>query len=175
MITVTCSNCSSKIKVPDNAAGKKGKCPKCGTVVRIPVPESEAPTIMPGEGPSPFSFDAGAAAPPPPSGAPFGNLGEGGPPPADEDAAEPIDAAVGPRGPESTGLSMASLICGILGVLCCGCFPFGIAAIVLGFLGKDKGGRGLAIAGIVLGAIAIVENCGVGITSYFVDFSRMLR
>ena len=33
---IQCTNCASKIRVPDSAAGKKGKCPKCGTVLVIP-------------------------------------------------------------------------------------------------------------------------------------------
>src|SRR5690242_6047025 len=39
---ITCSNCQSKIRVPDSAAGKKGKCPKCGTVIAIPLEEPPA-------------------------------------------------------------------------------------------------------------------------------------
>jgi len=34
---IACTNCQAKIKVPDSAAGKKGKCPKCGTMLIIPV------------------------------------------------------------------------------------------------------------------------------------------
>lgn len=33
---IVCTNCQAKIKVPDSAAGKRGKCPKCGTVLTIP-------------------------------------------------------------------------------------------------------------------------------------------
>jgi len=36
MIKFSCKNCGQRIKVPDEHAGKKGKCPKCKTVVVVP-------------------------------------------------------------------------------------------------------------------------------------------
>jgi len=36
MIKFSCKNCGQRIKVPDEHAGKKGRCPKCKTVVVIP-------------------------------------------------------------------------------------------------------------------------------------------
>jgi len=38
-IEVTCDGCGARFKAPDAAAGKKGKCKKCGAVITIPVPE----------------------------------------------------------------------------------------------------------------------------------------
>jgi predicted Zn finger-like uncharacterized protein len=165
MLTVECSSCHSKIRVPENAIGKKGKCPKCGTVITIAAPE-EPPPAASG---SPFDFDGGGAAPPP-APAPkkksraadtddaFGSLGEGAaPPPADEDVEE-VAAPSRPRAPDSPGLSIASLVCGILGVCCCPILP-SIAAIVLGFMGKNKGGKGMAIAGIILGFVGLFLSC----------------
>jgi LSD1 subclass zinc finger protein len=38
-ISVTCSKCEKKLKVPDAAAGKKIRCPSCKTVVMVPAPE----------------------------------------------------------------------------------------------------------------------------------------
>ena len=35
-ISVTCNNCGSNIKAPDNAAGKKAKCPRCQGELQIP-------------------------------------------------------------------------------------------------------------------------------------------
>jgi hypothetical protein len=72
------------------------------------------------------------------------------------------------RGQDQT-LPTISLILGILGIMlfCCyGGFPLGLAAAVTGYLGlqntnKDPmqyGGRNLAIAGIILGAIAFLIN-----------------
>ena len=36
MIKFTCLNCNQSIRVDDRHAGKKGKCPKCGTAVVVP-------------------------------------------------------------------------------------------------------------------------------------------
>jgi predicted RNA-binding Zn-ribbon protein involved in translation (DUF1610 family) len=35
-IEVTCPSCTGRFSAPDNAAGKKAKCPKCGGVIAIP-------------------------------------------------------------------------------------------------------------------------------------------
>ena len=37
-IDVTCDACGARFKAPDAAAGKKGKCKKCGAVIAVPVP-----------------------------------------------------------------------------------------------------------------------------------------
>lgn len=62
--------------------------------------------------------------------------------------------------PEQKGMSIASLILGILSlVLFCFWYislPCAIVAIILGAIGRKKGGKGMGTAGIVLGAIAIV-------------------
>ncbi|MFA7484708.1 MAG: hypothetical protein WCZ89_01615, partial [Phycisphaerae bacterium] len=36
MIIFVCEKCCQKIKVPDTAAGKRGKCPKCGHLIIVP-------------------------------------------------------------------------------------------------------------------------------------------
>ena len=36
MISFQCPACGKKLKVKDEFAGKKGKCPKCGNVINIP-------------------------------------------------------------------------------------------------------------------------------------------
>jgi len=72
------------------------------------------------------------------------------------------------RGKDQT-LPTISLILGILGIVLSCCylgFPLGLAAAVTGYLGfqntnKDSmqyGGRGLAIAGMILGAIGFLVN-----------------
>jgi hypothetical protein len=35
-IKLTCPECGSRIKAPDERAGKRGKCPECGERVRLP-------------------------------------------------------------------------------------------------------------------------------------------
>ena len=39
-IPVKCPHCQSKIKAPDNVAGKKVKCPKCGGAFKVPASTS---------------------------------------------------------------------------------------------------------------------------------------
>lgn len=60
---------------------------------------------------------------------------------------------------EKKGLSIASMILGIVSVvLCCVWYisvPCSVLAIIFGIIGKKKGGRGMAIAGLVLGIIAL--------------------
>jgi hypothetical protein len=61
------------------------------------------------------------------------------------------------------GLAIASLVCGILGILCLG-FLTGIPAIVLGLMAMSKeksdpsryGGKGLAIGGIATGSLSVL-------------------
>lgn len=61
---------------------------------------------------------------------------------------------------ESKGLSIAALSVGILSLLtsCCGCVGLlvSIVAIVLGIIGRPKGGKGMATAGIICGAIGLI-------------------
>lgn len=61
---------------------------------------------------------------------------------------------------DKKGLAIASLVLGILG-FCGALIPvcgglFGLAGVVLGFLGLKSSGKGMAIAGIVLGVLGIL-------------------
>lgn len=183
---ITCSNCQSKIRVPDSAAGKKGKCPKCATVITIPAAE-EAPleATLPepvAEEPagSPFDFSEGA---PPATGGRKAGVED------DEVVEEPAEEAEeeeGVRRPkrpakENTTLSLISMILGIVSLLC-SCPTFvswcisplpllcAIGAIVTGFLGMKQGGKGFAIAGLCCGGggllltiIMIIANIFLGV------------
>jgi hypothetical protein len=65
---------------------------------------------------------------------------------------------------QNNTLSIISLVLGILSIPCCGFVIFGIAAAVTGFLAKKKadqnpelyGGRGMALAGMIIGIITAV-------------------
>src|SRR5262245_15021504 len=39
MISIACGSCSAKYRLPDTAAGKRGKCKKCGHEFRVPTDE----------------------------------------------------------------------------------------------------------------------------------------
>jgi len=43
VIKFNCTNCGQKINVPEVHAGKKGKCPKCKTIVIVPALNEETP------------------------------------------------------------------------------------------------------------------------------------
>lgn len=56
---------------------------------------------------------------------------------------------------ESKGQSIASMVLGLVGLLIFA-LPCGILAIIFSALGKKKGGKGFATAGLVLGIIDVV-------------------
>ena len=62
--------------------------------------------------------------------------------------------------PEQKGFSIASMILGIVGFLAW-CiplfgFPVCLTGLILGIVGIKKGGKGMAIAGIIMSAITLV-------------------
>lgn len=60
-----------------------------------------------------------------------------------------------PTNEEKKGMSIASMVLGIVGLLLFA-LPCGILAIIFSILGKKKGGNGFATAGLVLGIIDTV-------------------
>lgn len=95
----------------------------------------------------------------------------------DWESKEPMqNAPMGPAGQNKT-LAIISLVTGILSLFCCGWFIPGIAAIVMGFMAKGKatsdpgtyGGRGLALGGIITGAVSLVLGVIV-LALYFLGF-----
>jgi hypothetical protein len=126
-----------------------------------PIVDAYAPSNLgyapPGYAPSNVGYAPGAPPPPVPMGYP--------PPPA----YYPQQPMVG-VGDRSNSLAVASFVCGILGLV-----PFWVgfilcvAAIVMGAFGiqqanrlPDQRGKGLAIAGLVLGIVFIVPaGCGL--------------
>ena len=61
-----------------------------------------------------------------------------------------------PAGNGGDGNAVASLVTGILGVICCG--PCAVAAIILSITAKNKGTAkgGMATAGLILGIIGVI-------------------
>ncbi len=94
------------------------------------------------------------------------------PPPPPAYGAAPVPGAVPPNHPKA----VLSLVLGIIGLLCCG--PVGIAAFIIGRKTEKEiiasngslGGAGLAKAGWILGAIAIVLLI-LGIVFYAILFA----
>jgi hypothetical protein len=110
-------------------------------------PEPGTPSNPPGgwqPNPPPFSPTG-----PPPGYAPYGSPGTFGP-------------------PKTSGKAIASLVCGIVGLLCFGII-LGPVALGLGLSAKREiessngsiTGSGMATAGIVLGVLAIVAFVGL--------------
>jgi hypothetical protein len=65
----------------------------------------------------------------------------------------------------TNGLAIASLVCGIIGLLgfcCCVSWIFPIPAIICGHMGLNRanrgsgGGRGMAIAGLIMGYLSVL-------------------
>ena len=69
----------------------------------------------------------------------------------------------------NNGMAIASLICGIVGILCCCCcglgFILGIVGLILAIVSKGKNGgkmSGLAIAGLICSIVSAVFGiCGL--------------
>lgn len=120
-----------------------------------PPPYGSEPPPPPG-GNSPYG-----APPPGGYGAPPPGGGYGAPPPSSPYGAPP--GYGGGQSPSSSVLAIVSLVTGILGVLCCGCFVLSAAALVTGIMGKKeiaesggvKTGAGMAQAGFILGIVGL--------------------
>jgi hypothetical protein len=76
-IAVVCPSCAAKMRAPDSAAGRKTKCPKCGTTLVVPKPSAEhaqrpdqqpLPLSVTGPKPTPVRIDS----PPKPTSALLG-------------------------------------------------------------------------------------------------------
>jgi hypothetical protein len=78
-------------------------------------------------------------------------------------------------------MAIASLVTGILSIICCGLIglPLGIAGLVLGYLAKQQiaqsggtqQGDPLALAGMITGGIGVVLSIIILITSGVSSFS----
>jgi hypothetical protein len=91
-IKVTCSNCGGVLHAPDDAGGKRGRCPTCGNILPIPGAAAKAsvgglpepPAAKPGDRPKSFGdFALGPQVGPPPgssdAGTPAARSSIGGP------------------------------------------------------------------------------------------------
>jgi hypothetical protein len=180
---IVCHSCESKILVADNAGGQQGRCPKCTVVFTIPstTPADEGITAAPSEGrvsvgPPPRRADDEDHVQP----ASRRSWGDDD----NDDADDDDDDDRGLRrlrrlrhqGAEDVGLSLSSMIVGIVAVFSATCFAVmcglfstpvtgicGVTAVVLGIVGMRRGGRHYAIIGITLGSVAMLlaASCGL--------------
>jgi hypothetical protein len=99
--------------------------------------------------------------PPPPN---YGQMPPGGGYP------QPAGYGMAPVPPRTSGAAIGSLVCGLLG-----CIPFvtSLVAVILGFVGlratsrPGVSGRGLAIAGLILGLLGILGWVGGSVFLYW--------
>lgn len=84
---------------------------------------------------------------------------------------------------ESKGLSIAAMVLGIVSlVMLCVWYvsiPCAILAIIFSIIGRKKGGKGMATAGLVLGIIALAIDVllvvfAVGVASEIMSAARMM-
>src|SRR5207237_7773150 len=74
-IEFRCSQCSQLLRVPDTAAGKNARCPKCQALMLVPAESVTAPPPMGGGA---TSAPQGTGGMPPAASDPFSPLGAGG-------------------------------------------------------------------------------------------------
>ena len=174
-----CGYCSSRLEANESMSGQEGQCPTCSNTIVIPILDRYGRLIDPMSGkiikPDPHPVHAYAAAG---ERAPrilrsddghqhilcprcqalssitANNCKSCGMPFTMEGTT--LEAAG-----TSNGFCVASLVLGIIGIPAFLCFPVPLAAIVLGVIGFNQvnrsgaegGGKGMAIAGIVCGAV----------------------
>ena len=154
-IELPCPGCGQTLRVADEHAGKKARCPSCGTISEVPWPSSEVqpasepPSASHGPLPGPSSST--------PDLNPFADLPEPGANPYASPTAPTLGSGTSGR-PHRGGLILTF---GIIGILCC--MPFGIAAWVMGAsdlaeirAGRmDPAGESTTRVGMILGIVSV--------------------
>ncbi len=75
---------------------------------------------------------------------------------------------------ESKGLSIASLVLGLIGLLVAA-IPCGTLAIIFGLMGKKKGGAGMATAGFILGIADVAFGIIYAIITMFATSAMLMN
>lgn len=105
-IEFRCTQCNRLLRTQDETAGKKAKCPECGTILTIPTlgrpPEAATPPpdrpegVSPGPSPPPdTSADSPFGSIPPPPTGPASPFAPGGPAESENPYASPADYTLG--------------------------------------------------------------------------------
>jgi ribosomal protein S27E len=152
-IEIGCTGCGQTLRVADEHAGKKARCPACGTIVQVPEAGMAAPLEPLAE--SPFSGKPPLA----PDANPFGDRPEPPLNPYARPGTSPFQPPQSYLRPHRGGLILAF---GLLGVLCC--LPFAIVAWVMGAADlkeiragrMDPSGQGMTQAGMIIGIVGTV-------------------
>jgi hypothetical protein len=142
-----CPGCGQHISATEAWSGQQIQCPTCQRLLTVPNAPAVGQSIAATTAPSVAGLKLGGA---PTSQAPSRGTvmpGSGG-----------LQQA-----PKTSGLAIASLVCGIVSLLC-GLF-LGIPAVICGHMalkrikaGRSSGGNGMAIAGLVMGYIMTVVS-----------------
>jgi predicted RNA-binding Zn-ribbon protein involved in translation (DUF1610 family) len=74
-IKIPCVSCGRTLSAPDSAAGKRARCPSCGTVQQLPA-AAEPDVLEPEAVPEPGAYAPPPPPPPPVDDDPFASLGE---------------------------------------------------------------------------------------------------
>jgi hypothetical protein len=124
-----------------------------------PIPESEAPQFAEPEIASPNPFDQPAQT------APMAQAEFNTPATPESNMQNPQNFGAPAAAGQNKTLSIIALILGIAGLtICCGTFLPSLLGVILGFMGRSKatsdpsqyGGAGLALGGIITGAIGLI-------------------
>lgn len=168
-IEMRCTGCGQTLRVADEHAGKKARCPACGTIAEVPLSGSLAAPASAAD--SPFSGGYSPA----PEANPFADRPEQAANPYAPPSASPY-ASTGRAGgfarPHRGGLILTF---GIVGILCC--MPFGIAAWVMAAsdlseirAGRmDPSGESITRVGMILGIVSV----GFAILGLLVNFGLL--
>ncbi|MEA2734391.1 MAG: hypothetical protein QOE14_842 [Humisphaera sp.] len=177
-IQVTCDGCGARFKAPDAAAGKKGKCKKCGATILVPALAAvEAEDDL-------YDVAADAAPPLPTRSSSAPAVSQAVPAPAPpynppRSTATPVSAALASRGVVPKGAGAGAwkksnnppAIMKVLGI------AGGIFLILLGLvfvagpvmaMMSDKTGKTIRFKGVFIGVALIVT----GITTIAKAFSK---
>ena len=165
-IDITCDGCGARFKAPEAAAGKKGKCKKCGATIAVPKP---GPVEVAGP-PEDDMYDV--VEPAPALAKPYGPAGAGdvaaakpyNPPPPTAASAAMMARGVVPRTATAGKWKESNNPPGIMKVLGIGA---GVVLILLGLLFisgpilammSDKTGKTIRFKGVFFGVAMIATG-----------------
>jgi hypothetical protein len=162
-ISLTCPECSGKLRVADHLAGKKIKCPKCSALLPVEAPEQAAITKeKPPAQPEGITENVET----------LEEIDEEEEAPRQRRSSrkirrDPTEEAVSTIIPYKNGRALAAYYLGVFSLIPCLGLLLGPAAFVLGVLGlryvsahPTAKGTGHAIAGIVLGGLTTLGHVG---------------